>query len=108
MKKYPNVPFDSKKFAEDHPESKYEFECKCEHRSLFDIKGLSTHITPDDIWNKYVPMGFSQFKIEGRTFDIFNLMEHYLYYMVKPECIDKARLIFLRNLRVNEVIHVVE
>ena len=37
-------------------------------------------------------MGFEQFKIEGRTIDLFNLMEHYMYYMVKPECRDEARL----------------
>ncbi|MBO4523674.1 MAG: hypothetical protein J5723_03235 [Ruminococcus sp.] len=104
VRKYPNAPFDSDKFAKEHPEAKAVFECKCEHRSLFDIKALSSHITPDDIWNKYVPMGFNQFKIEGRTFDMFNLMEHYLYYMVKPECVDQARLIFLRNLSLNGAI----
>ena len=51
-------------------------------------------------------MGFSNFKIEGRTFDLFNLMEHYLYYMIKPEYRDNARLVFLRNLRRNGVIMV--
>ena len=35
---------------------------------------------------------------------MFNLMEHYLYYMVKPEYIDKARLTFLRNLSLNGAI----
>ena len=104
VRKYPNVPFDSNKFAAEHPEAKAIFECKCEHRSLFDIKSLSTHITPDDIWNKYVPMGFNQFKIEGRTFETFNLMEHYMYYMIKPECKDIARFTFLRQLRASNVI----
>lgn len=109
IKKHPaNIPYNPDKFAREHPESKAELECKCEQRTLFDIKNLSTHVSPDDIWNKYVPMGFCNFKIEGRTFDIFNLIEHYLYYMVKPECIDKARLILLRNLRRNGVIQVVE
>lgn len=104
MKKHPaNMPYDPDKFSAEHPEYKHELECKCELRTLFDIQDLPTHITPDDIWNKYVPMGFTNFKIEGRTFDIFNLMEHYLYYMIKPECKDQARLIFLRNLRRNGV-----
>ena len=75
-------------------------------RSLFKVKDLSCHITPDEIWEKYVPMGFNQFKIEGRTSDIFNLAEHYLYYMAKPECLDEARLIFYRNLWKNNVISV--
>ncbi len=47
-----------------------------------------------------------RFKIEGRTSDIFNLAEHYLYYMAKPECLDEARLIFYRNLWKNNVISV--
>lgn len=109
IKKNPaNVPYDPDKFARKHPEYKTELECKCELRSIYDIQTLKTHISPDDIWNKYVPMGFSNFKIEGRTFDVFNLMEHYMYYMIKPECVNKARLVFLRNLRRNGVIHVTE
>jgi collagenase-like PrtC family protease len=108
LRKHPNIPYDPDKFAASHPENKTELGCRCELRSLSDIKKLQTHITPDDIWNKYVPMGYSNFKIEGRTFDIFNLMEHYLYYMVKPECVDTARLVFLRNLRRNGVITVNE
>ena len=67
-------------------------------------KKLGTHITPDDIWNKYVPMGFSDFKIEGRNTSVFNLAEIYLYYMVKPEWIDEARFAFLSNLQKNDVI----
>ena len=107
MKKNPaNVPYDPDKFAGQHSEYKAALECTCEHRTIFEIKDLPTHISPDDIWNKYVPMGFSNFKIEGRTFDLFNLMEHYLYYMIKPECRDNARLVFLRNLRRNGVIMV--
>ena len=108
VRKYPNAPFDSDKFTAEHPDSQFEFDCQCVHRSLFDVMKLSTHITPDDIWNKYVPMGFNQFKIEGRTLDLFNLTEHYMYYMVKPECRDRARMIFYRNLWTNGVIDVRE
>ena len=104
VRKYPNAPFDSAKFEAEHPESRFEFDCQCVNRSLYEVQQLSCHISPDDIWNKYVPMGFSQFKIEGRTFDMFNLIEHYLYYMVKPECIGEARLSFYRNLNKNNVI----
>ena len=42
-------------------------------------------ISPDDIWNKYVPMGFHHFKIEGRTANIFSLVETYCHYLIKPE-----------------------
>lgn len=107
IRKYSDkIPFDAESFVKNHPEHDYEFHCQCEKRTLFDIKNLSTHVTPDDIWNKYVPMGFSQFKIEGRSYETFNLMEHYLYYMIKPECKEEARLKFLRNMRDNGTVTV--
>ena len=76
------------------------------NRSLFEVQKLSCHITPDEIWEKYVPMGFNQFKIEGRTSDLFNLIEHYIYYMIKPEYVDTTRLIVYRNLWKNGIIEV--
>lgn len=38
----------------------------------------------DDIQNIYLPMGFSQFKIEGRGLGSALILEFLLYYMVKP------------------------
>lgn len=38
-----------------------------------------------DIQNLYIPMGFSQFKIEGRGLGSAMVLEMLLYYMVKPE-----------------------
>lgn len=42
-------------------------------------------IGTEDIQNLYVPMGFSQFKIEGRGLGSAVVLEMLLYYMVKPE-----------------------
>lgn len=93
IKKYPNLPFDLKKYnLEDFSD------CPYGKRGIFDIRELSTHISPDDIWNKYVPMGFSQFKIEGRTANTLNILETYMYYMIRPECRDEARFTLLRSL----------
>lgn len=39
----------------------------------------------DDIKNTYLPMGFSNFKIEGRGLGSALVLEFLLYYMVKPE-----------------------
>lgn len=108
IKKYPDMPFNPDMLIREHPEILQTAECRCTERTIFDIKNLSTHITPDDIWEKYVPMGFSQFKIEGRTLDIFNLMEHYLYYMIKPERKEEARFMLLKQLRANGVITISE
>ncbi len=80
--------------------------CKCADRTIFDIKGLSTHISPDAIWEKYVPMGFSQFKIEGRTTTRLNMLETYLHYMIKPEHKDEVRFMLLYNLEKNGVVRI--
>ena len=37
-------------------------------------------------------MGFNNFKIEGRTLMAPNVVESYIYYMVKPEFRDIVRL----------------
>ena len=39
----------------------------------------------DDIKNVYVPMGFSNFKIEGRGLGSALILEFLLYYLTKPE-----------------------
>lgn len=39
----------------------------------------------DDIQNVYLPMGFSHFKIEGRSLGSALILEFLLYYMTKPE-----------------------
>lgn len=45
----------------------------------------------DDIKNIYLPMGFSNFKIEGRGLGSAMLLEFLLYYMTKPEYQLKVR-----------------
>lgn len=42
-------------------------------------------ISVNDIKNTYLPMGFTNFKIEGRSLGSALLLEFILYYMTKPE-----------------------
>ena len=42
-------------------------------------------IGAQDIPNRYLPMGFSNFKIEGRSLGSAMILEFLLYYMTKPE-----------------------
>ena len=104
LKNHPNVPF----VPTDYPVGREaeKMECDSMYRNAFEIRRLSTHVTPDDIWNKYVPMGFSQFKIEGRTMGNMFMIENYMYYMVKPEFRDEARVMFMHNLERSNVIHI--
>ena len=39
----------------------------------------------EDIQNTYLPLGFSHFKIEGRSLGSALILEFLLYYMTKPE-----------------------
>lgn len=93
IKKYPNLPFDASKFDPQHFR-----DCPYSQRGVFEIRNLRTHISPSDIWEKYVPMGFEQFKIEGRTSSNLNIAETYMYYMAKPEYRDEARFALLKAM----------
>ena len=42
-------------------------------------------ISIEDIQNAYLPMGFSNFKIEGRSLGSALILELQRYYMTKPE-----------------------
>lgn len=55
------------------------------------------HITPEDIENKYLPLGFNQFKISGRNDSIINVIERYVTYLAKPEYRDTVRNHLLIN-----------
>lgn len=48
-------------------------------------------IGTEDILRKYIPMGFENFKIEGRGLGSALLLEFILYYMTKPEYRLKVR-----------------
>ena len=52
-----------------------------------------------DIQNIYLPMGFSNFKIEGRGLGSALILEFLLYYMTKPEYQLRVREeIYLNNM----------
>ena len=103
MRKYPDQPYDPIIFGDGKDQN-----CPFFTRNIFDLRDLSTNIKPDDIWEKYLPMGFNQFKIEGRTAWLFNLIETYVYYMAKPEFADKARYTLIDFCNANDVITVNE
>lgn len=70
-------------------ESDPEFNCNApyenrEYRFSEAMKNPS-FIGIDDIQNTYLPMGYSNFKIEGRGLGSALILEFLLYYMTKPE-----------------------
>ena len=75
-----------------------DFKCSAVNLNLYETVSHPTHVTPQAIYEKYAPMGFVNFKIEGRTMPDTNLLETYVYYMVKPEFQNEARLRMLNTL----------
>ncbi|MBQ8780357.1 MAG: hypothetical protein IJZ72_01585 [Oscillospiraceae bacterium] len=67
-------------------------DCQYVCQSLYKTLDYPTHISPEAIWEKYAPMGFSHFKLEGRTNQAISVLENYIYYMAKPEHRDSLRL----------------
>lgn len=77
-----------------------------DHNSIHTIRNYMTYVSPEAIWETYVPMGYNNFKIEGRTANLFQLVDTYCHYMIKPEYEGEARLLLLANLEKSHIITV--
>ncbi len=77
-----------------------------DHNCVHTIQDYSTFVKPDDIWEKYIPMGINNFKIEGRTANLFSLIDTYCLFMLKPERAGEARLQLLANLTKAGIINI--
>ena len=73
------------------------FGCSAMQRPFHEALELPTVIKVDDLYGKYVDMGFSNFKIEGRTLHTYEVIESYVYYMAKPEYKDLVRHELVRH-----------
>ncbi len=77
-----------------------------EYNFLYKIMDYPTFISNEMIEKEYLPRGINNFKIEGRTANLFSLLETYCYYMIKPEHIGEARIRILSNLQASHIIQV--
>lgn len=74
------------------------FACPNMDMSFYDTVGYCTHISAEAVYEKYVPMGYTNFKIEGRMMHAVDILESYMYYLVRPEWRDRVRMKALRDL----------
>lgn len=77
---------------EDPLKEANEFNCANTLMNFYQINHFKTFISNDDLYEKYLAMGFDNFKIEGRVLSEPNVVESYVYYLVKPEYRDMVRL----------------
>jgi collagenase-like PrtC family protease len=72
--------------------------CSDERKSFYEVLNLYPTVLRDADMKKFQEIGFSNFKIEGRTNHNADVIESYVYYMVKPEYRDEVRLKMIREL----------
>lgn len=80
------------KYTEDPLKEAHDFNCPNTNYNLYQVMHYRTFISREDIYGRYLDMGFNNFKIEGRVLSAPNVVESYIYYMVKPEYRDRLRL----------------
>lgn len=81
----------------------------CEYANVnnpYTIRNYPTYVSPEMIFEKYVPMGFTNFKLEGRVSNLFAIVDTYCHWLMKPEKRDEGRLLLLSNLQSANVINV--
>ena len=62
-----------------------ELECPYAGLIFSEVQKSPLFISIEDIKEKYLPMGITHFKIEGRVQPFFDVIEILVYYLVKPE-----------------------
>lgn len=72
--------------------------CGTGNKSFYDILNQSTTITDEDLYTRYVPFGFNNFKIEGRTLHNLDIIESYIYYLVPPDRKEQVRYFLIKSL----------
>lgn len=60
-------------------------------KTFFETLKYPTVIKVEDLYSKYIDMGFSHFKIVGRSVPMIDVIESYVYYLAKPEFKDLVR-----------------
>lgn len=78
--------------------SELKFEkCANINREFYQIMENRSFITADDIMGRYYDAGLRNFKLDGRGFNRYKVLESFVYYLVKPEHRDRVRLRLLKK-----------
>ncbi len=78
--------------VEDPMKAASQFDCRNTTYNFYQVQQYSNFVSREDLYNRYLDMGFCNFKIEGRVIHTANVIESYVYYLVKPEYRDRLRL----------------
>jgi collagenase-like PrtC family protease len=67
------------------------FPCENIKRSFAEIQNNHSFISPSMIYDRYLPAGFHNFKLDGRGFRKEKVIESFAYYLAKPEFQTRVR-----------------
>ena len=74
-----------------------EIYCQGKYRNLYDSMDQKETIRNIDLYTYYSYLGFENAKIRGRRSDFYDVLESYMYYLIKDEYRDLIRLEVLQD-----------
>ncbi len=72
--------------------------CRNINRDFYQIMENRSFLSTEDVYGRYSDAGFRNFKIDGRGFGKYKVLESFVYYLVKPEYRDRVRFHLLKNV----------
>ncbi len=63
--------------------------CRAINRDFYEFAENESFITRERLYGQLIPEGFRHFKLDGRTFTDADVIESYLYYMVREDAFAK-------------------
>lgn len=73
-----------------------EIYCQGKYRNIYDSMKQKETIRNIDLYTYYSNFGFENAKIRGRRSDFYDVLESYMYYLIKDEYRDEIRLELLQ------------
>ena len=77
-----------------------------EKNTFYSIQGYSTFVSPEAVWEEYLSRGFCNFKIEGRTANLFSLIDTYCHYLMRPNRRDEGRFLLTIAMEKHKIVSI--
>ena len=75
-----------------------EGKCHAINRDFYDFFENESFVTVEELYGRFCDAGFCHFKLDGRTFTDADVIESYVYYMVRPDYQERVRLILHKGM----------
>ena len=72
--------------------------CRAINRDFYEFMENKSFVTVEDLYGRYARAGFRHFKLDGRTYTDADVIESYIYYMVRPQMADRVRLVIHKTM----------